>query len=161
MAIFPQYVLYFLYVTFNMDLIFDWDQVISNQISHQLPNYKEIGVFFMAAYLVYVVIYNFFVTELSVRKYLDVTVDPIQFCYPTLWKHKVPYFIYQFHDAFLRRCREIFKGESLAPVTKEAIDFLIEKWKLYIQEEHTYFRIYGFEGIPFLLPIFLTDRLFI
>ena len=83
---FPQYVLYFLHGTFKMDLKFDWAQVISSEISHQLSSYQETERFFMATYLVYVVIYNCFVNELSVKKDLDVTVEPIQFWYPTLWK---------------------------------------------------------------------------
>ena len=34
MTTFPHYVLYFLHGAYNMDLIFDWDQVISSEILH-------------------------------------------------------------------------------------------------------------------------------
>ena len=64
------------------------------RISHQLSNYQEIGRFFMVAYIVYATIYNSFVNELSVRKDVDVNVEPIQFWYPMVWRHKAPYFVY-------------------------------------------------------------------
>jgi hypothetical protein len=98
---------------------------------------------------------------LPIKKNIDVTCDTIQLWYPTLWRHKAPFFIYQFHDSFMRRCREILTRESLTPITKEAIFFLRKKDKLYIKEDHTYFGIYGFEGMPFLVPRFDTNRLFV
>ena len=60
-----------------MDFEFDWDQVVSSDISHQLSNYQETKRFFMAAYLVYVVIYNSFANELPTRKGRDVNVELI------------------------------------------------------------------------------------
>ena len=154
---FLQYVLYFLHGTINMDFKFDWAQFFSSDISHQLSSYQETERSFMAAYLVYVVIYNSFVNELPTRKDVDVNVEPIQFWYPIVCKHKASYFIYQFHDAFLRRHRELFIREAPTPVTKEAIDFLRGKGKFYIDDEHTYFRLYGFEGTPFLFPRFANN----
>lgn len=74
---------------------------------------------------------------------------------------QAPYLNNQFYDAFFRRCRELFTGEALTPVTKEARDFLRGKGQLYVDDEHTYFRLYGFEGTPFLFPRFVTDRLFV
>lgn len=65
------------------------------------------------------------------------------------------------HDSFLRGCREIFIGEVPATIAKEARDFLNGKGKLYIEDEHTYFWFYGFEGMPFLLPKFVIDQLFL
>lgn len=56
----------------------------------------------MMAYLAYVVIYNFFVNELLVKKYVDVSHEAIQLWYPTLWEHKASFYIDQIHDSFLR-----------------------------------------------------------
>lgn len=110
----------------------------------------------MASDLVYIVIYNCFIHEFLVREYVNISLDPIQLWYPTLWRHKSPFFIYQFHDAFLGRCREIFIGVAPAPITKEAKYFMRRKGQLYIEDEHTYFRMYGFEGTSFLYPRFVT-----
>lgn len=70
-------VLYFLHGTFNMDFKFDWAQVVSSEISHQLSIYQEIERFFMMAYLVYAIIYNSIVNEFLTRKDVDVNVGPI------------------------------------------------------------------------------------
>ena len=88
MTMFRWCVLYFLHGTFNMDFKFDWAQVVSSEISHQLSNYQEIERFFMATYLVYVVIYNFYINELPTTKDVDVNVEIINFWYTTTWMYK-------------------------------------------------------------------------
>ena len=65
----------------------------------------------MMAYLVYVVIYNYFVNELPIKRDIDVSHEPIQLWYPTMWMHKALFYIDQIHDLFLRRCKEIFTRE--------------------------------------------------
>lgn len=114
----------------------------------------------MTTNLVDAIIYNCFMNELLVRRYINVTIKPIQLRHPTLWRHKAPFFIYKFYDSFLRRCKEILTGEVPTPVIKEARDFLRGKGKLYIEEENTYFQMYGFKGMPFLLPRFVTNWIF-
>lgn len=52
-------------------------------------------------------------------------------------------------------------GEIHAPIPKEARYFLNGKGKLYIEDEYTYFRFYGFEGTHVLFPKCVTDRLFV
>ena len=46
-------------------------------------------------------------------------------------------------------------------VTREAKYFLEKKCLLFSEEEHAYFRLFGFEGTSFLLSKFVTNRLFI
>ena len=111
----------------------------------------------MAAYLAYDIVYKCFVNGFTIRKYVDVTVELVQLWCPTLWRHKAPFFVYQFYGSFLRKWREILIGEAPAPITKEAQYFFSGEGQLYIEEEHTYFWLYGFEGTPFLLPRFVID----
>ena len=106
-------------------------------------------------------IYNCFVNELPVKKDIDVSTVPVQIFYTTLWKHKDPFYIYEIHDSFLRRCREIITREVPKPIMQEAGDFLKEKENLYVEDEYTYFQLFGFEGMPFLLPKFVIDQLFV
>ena len=89
----------------------------------------------MMTYLVYTIIYNCFMNEFPIKKDVYFSLDPIQLWYTTLWMHKAPFYIYQIHDSFLRRCREIFMGEVPTPITKESIDFLNGKGKLYIEDK--------------------------
>ena len=115
----------------------------------------------MTKYLVYAMFYNCFVNELPVMKYIDVALEPIQFWSPTLWKHRAPFHIYQIHDSFLKRRRYIFIGEIYVPITKEVRDFLNRNRQLYIEDKNTYFLLYCFEGMYFLLPKFVTNQFFI
>ena len=66
-----------------MDCKFDWAQIISNEVLHQLSNYQQTRRFFMMAYIVYATIYNFFVNELPIKRDIDVSQEPIYFWYPT------------------------------------------------------------------------------
>jgi hypothetical protein len=77
-----------------------------------------------------------------------------------LWKQKEPYHMYMIYDSFLGRCREILTRDVPNRITQEARNFLDGKGKLCIEDEHTYFQLFGFEGTPFLLPKFVTNRLF-
>ena len=99
--------------------------------------------------------------ELPARKDIDVSLEPIQFWYPILWKHKSPFHLYHIHDSFLKIFRKIFTREIPAPITKEARYFLNGKGLLRIEDNNTYFWLYGFEGMPFLFTNLVTDRLFV
>lgn len=77
-----------------------------------------------------------------------------------LWKNKSSFHIYQIHDSFLERCITILTGEVSDRVTQETKDFLEGKDLLFLEEEHSYLRLYGFEGTPFLLLKFVIDQLF-
>ena len=63
-----------------------------------------------------------------------------------LWKCKSPFHIYQIHELFLGKSREILRGEVHDRITQEAKDFLYGKAKLYLEDEHSYFPLCGFEG---------------
>jgi hypothetical protein len=73
--------------------------------------------------------------SLNHLKDIDVALDHIQVWYPTLWNHKAMFYMYQIHDSFLRRCKEILIGEVPEPVTREARDFLKGKWDMYVKDE--------------------------
>jgi hypothetical protein len=55
----------------------------------------------------------------------------------------------------------MFTGEAPTRITQEAEDFLKGKGVCVHQEDHAYIRLYGYEGSPFLLPIFARDRYFV
>lgn len=94
----------------------------------------------MEMYLVYAIVYNYFVNEFPIRKYIDFTVDLVQFSYPTFWKHKASFFIYHFYGSFLRRCREILIDEAPTLVQRKLRIFLLERGN-YILSKSTH--IYG------------------
>jgi hypothetical protein len=46
-------------------------------------------------------------------------------------------------------------------ITQEVEDFLKGKGICMHEEDHSYIRLYGYEGSPFLLPTFFCDRYFV
>lgn len=144
-----------------MGLDFNWAQIISNDIPHQLENYQQTNKFFMTSYLVYTIIYICIFEELLVRRDIDTLEEPMQFWYRMLWKHKAPFYIYHIQDSFLGCCREILTRTVLDRFTQEARDFLEGKGILYLKEEHSFIRLFSYEHSPIILPKFVTDRLLI
>jgi hypothetical protein len=55
----------------------------------------------------------------------------------------------------------IFIGEAPSRITQEVEYFLKGKGVCVHQEDHTYIRLYGYEGRPFYPPLFVCDRYFI
>ena len=78
-----------------------------------------------------------------------------------LWKHTAPFHIYQIHDALLGRCRAILIGTIPNRCIQEARNFLEGKGLLYLEEEYSYVRLFGYEEVPLLFPKFVIDKLFI
>jgi hypothetical protein len=52
-------------------------------------------------------------------------------------------------------------GEVHDKVIRKAIYFLEGKGLLFSEDEHKYFRLFGFEGTTLLLLKFVTDKLFV
>lgn len=102
----------------------------------------------MISYLAYAIIFNCIVKELPVKRDINISQEPIQFWYPMLWKHKASFHRYKIHDSFLGRCREILAGEVPDRVIREDINFIDGKGFMFSEEEHTHFKLFGFEGAP-------------
>jgi len=84
----PRYVLYVLYLSFENEVIFDWDEIISNEIFYKLSNYLNIERFCMTSYLVLVVAYCNVFEGLPSMGNVDVENNSSHLWYPVLWKHK-------------------------------------------------------------------------
>jgi hypothetical protein len=78
------YVLYVMYFSIPKEAVFDWDEIILNEISYQLVNYLKTSRFLMTAYLVLVVAYCNVFERLTSRGNFDAKKEPIQFWYPIL-----------------------------------------------------------------------------
>lgn len=89
-----RYVSYVLHLLFIMEIYFYWGKIISNEISPDLANYQQPKRFFMMAYLVYAILYNYFYKNIHLRKDIDMQEEPVQFWYLMLWKYKDLFHIY-------------------------------------------------------------------
>jgi hypothetical protein len=52
-------------------------------------------------------------------------------------------------------------GATSTRINQEVEDFLKGRGFCVHEEENTYIRLYGYEGIPFLLSTFFCDRYFV
>jgi len=92
---------------------------------------------------------------------LDVENEQVQFWYPILGKHKAPFHVFLIQDKFLKEFRYMLTRATPTRITQEAEDFLKGKGVCVHKEYHTYIGLYGYDGIPFLLIIFVFDRYFV
>ena len=117
-----------------MGLDFNWAQMISNEIYNQLENYYKTKRFFMETYLVYAIIYNYILEELSARKDIGSLEELVQFWYPMLWNHKCPFHIYQIHDELFGCCRAILT-ETIPDIFTQGDKYFLEgKGLLYLKK---------------------------
>lgn len=52
----PRYVLHVIDYSLHKGTVFDWGELISNELSHQLSNFQKTKRIFMASYLIYALI---------------------------------------------------------------------------------------------------------
>jgi hypothetical protein len=156
----PKYVLYVLHCSIHEDAIFYWARIISNEVSFQLENFHKTKKFYMTSYLVYAIVYFHVFEDFPQSRNVNYNKDPVQFWYPSLWRHKAPYHFYQVQTAFLSTFKRMIHGSSTPRLSKEATTFLVGKGVFEVQDEFNYIRLYGFQGKPFLLPYYVYDKLF-
>jgi hypothetical protein len=157
----PRSALYALYFSFHKDAMFDWEEVISNELCFQLSNYFSTQIFFMAAYLVFTIVFCNFFDSLPVKETVNIHNEPVQFWHPVLCKHKAPFNFCIVQDKFVREFRHILVGAEPKRITQEAEYFLKGKGICIQEKNHTYICLYGCQENPLLLPIFVCDRYFV
>jgi hypothetical protein len=106
----------------------------------------------MTSYLVLSLVYCNTFEGMPPRGNVNFEEYPTQFWYPTLWKHKAPFYFYQIQDSFIKECKSMLTGTDLARVTKVAMDFLKGKGVCVFEEKFTYIRLFGFKGKPYFFP---------
>jgi hypothetical protein len=123
----PKYVLYILHYSVHENVIFYWACIISNEVSFQLGNFHKTKKFYMTSYLIYAIVYCHVFKDLPRSRSVDYNKDPVQFWYPTLWRHKAPYNFYQVQNAFLSTFKKMIHNSSTDRLSREAMVFLIGK----------------------------------
>jgi hypothetical protein len=115
----------------------------------------------MTSYLVLSLAYCNTFEGMPPRGNVNFEEDLAQFWYPTLWKHKAPFYFYEIQDSFVKECKSILIRTDLARVIEAAMDFLRGKGVCVFEEKFTYIRLFNFKGKPLLLPQFVCDRFFV
>jgi hypothetical protein len=108
--------------------VFDWDEIISNEISYQLANYLKIQIFFMTAYLVLTMTYCNVFEGLPLRGNVGVMLmlkmNLFNYFYHVLWKHKARFQLCLIQDRFVKKFRHTLIGTPPSKITQEDEDFL-------------------------------------
>lgn len=71
----PKLVVFILHFSFRKDIVFAWENVISNEISFQLANYFKTHMSFIMVYLVMAIIYYNVFNDLPPKRNMNPKVD--------------------------------------------------------------------------------------
>jgi hypothetical protein len=144
-----------------MRVVFDWAEIISNEISYHLSNFMKTKRFFMTSYLVFSLVYCNVFEGLPPRGDIDIDNDP--FSSGTLYYGDIRHhFIYVKCKMNLLGNSDIFLLERRPMrLTEVVLNFLDGKGIHVYDEESTHIRLFIFEGKPFLLPHFVCDKYFV
>ena len=100
MAMVPKLALYTLFFSIHKNSIFEWERIISSELSFHLGNFHKSKRFYIS-YLIFILTYCHVFKGLPLSKKANCKIDPIQMWYPTLWKKKYAYNFYEVHNAFI------------------------------------------------------------
>jgi hypothetical protein len=120
-------ILYILYFTVKEQTIFDWEKLISIEISSQLSHYKRDKKLFMDSYLVFSIVYGCQFPNLTIIKRLNCEIDPVTFRYQALWRHKTSLYFYEVYNDFVSVFRGFLFGKNTPNISDQDNKFLEKK----------------------------------
>lgn len=150
-----------LYQTYKKYHVFEWDDIISNELAFQLTNLSKMKRFVIMAYLIIGLISSDNFSGLSCNPKFNVNQEPMQFRYPILWKNNASSNFYLIQDAFARQINYMITRQEPHHICGHT---QVSLWGKDIHEEresNTLIQIYGFQGKSLLLHKFVTDKYFI
>jgi hypothetical protein len=108
----PRLALYILHFIVHENAIFDWEKIISNEVSAQLVNFKSEKKFYMASYLIFSITYCHIFKSLSIGKRVNCKVDPVTMWYQALWRQKVIHYFYEVYNDFVSAFKKLLFREN-------------------------------------------------
>lgn len=169
---FEEWMFYFTEQVFAGKSKFDWAQIISDNIHTQLVKLKEKRHFTMTSYLVYMFARHQPLPRLIKKGEIENRPNQVKVYdyYPQLHYHdiaqreknKPAYAIGQYeriNDAFTMRLVKLMQGGLHIRLSEQATILVQRYGAWFIQfPRFSYIRIAGFEGAPFRLPSYPTDK---
>jgi hypothetical protein len=157
----PRLALYILHFTVHENAIFDWEKIISNEVSAQLVNFKSEKKFYMASYLIFSITYCHIFKILSIGKRVNCKVDPVTMWYQALWRQKVIHYFYEVYNDFMSAFKKLLFRENTSRLSLEASAFLDTKGILEKMDDYNIIRIFCSHEKPLFLPYYVPDKLFV
>jgi hypothetical protein len=115
----------------------------------------------MSSYLIFTIAYYHIFEDLPRTRSVDFGKDPVQFWYPTLWKHKDPYNFYGVQNAFLSTFMKLVYGPNTLRLSIELLPFWQGRGFLKPLDDFSFIRLYGFTEKLSLLPLYVSDKFFV
>jgi hypothetical protein len=115
----------------------------------------------MTSYLCYVISYCNIFEDFPRERNVDFKMEPTFVWYLDLWRHKSQYNFYAIENGFMFSFKKMIHGPAASRLSLEASSFLTEKGIFETLEDFGLLRLFGFQGKPFLLPFYVSDRLFV
>jgi hypothetical protein len=92
----------------HKNTIFDWEKIISNEITAQLTNFKTEKKFYMSSYLLFAITYCHTFEGLNVSKRVKVKVETVTMWYQALWRQRVDHHFYEVYNDFVSKFKNLF-----------------------------------------------------
>jgi hypothetical protein len=157
----PRLTLYILYFSIHENTIFDWERIISSELSFQLGNFRKNKRFYMSSYLIFSITYCHVFKGLPLAKKVNCKLDPVQMWYPTLWKQKATYHFYEVNNAFISSFKKLIHGPSTSRLSLEATSFLDKRGSFEAMENFSVIRLYFSHEKPSYFPYYVSDKIFV
>jgi hypothetical protein len=114
----------------------------------------------MTCYLIFAIAYGHVFEDLPREKQIDLKLEPVCAWYSVTYNHKSQYNFYSVHNLISEFKKMIF-GHSTSRLSLEAATFLSGKGDYEMCEEFIVIRLFVSEENPFLLPFYVSDKLFV
>jgi hypothetical protein len=157
----PRLALYILHFTVHENAIFDWEKIISNEVSAQLVNFKSEKKFYMGSYLIFAITYCHIFKILSIGKRVNCKVDPVTMSYQALWRQKVIHYLYEFYNDFVSAFKKLLFRENTSRLSLEASAFLDTKGILEKMDNYNIIKRLCSLEKPLFIPYYIRDKLFL
>jgi hypothetical protein len=157
----PRLALYILHFIVHEDVFFDWEKIISNEVSTQLINFKNEKKFYMAYYLIFSITYCHIFKGLSIEKRVNFKVDPVTMRCQSPWRQKLVHHFYEVYNDSLFVFKKFLFREDNSRFSLEESSFLNTKGVLEKMDDYNFIRIFCSHEKPLFLPYYVPDKLFI
>jgi hypothetical protein len=154
-------ILYIMYFTIQEHSILYRGKLISIEITSQLSHYKNDRKFFMASYMIFSIVHCCQFQNLTISERVNCEIDPFNFWYQALWRHKTPLFFYEVYNNFVSIFKRLLLGKNTSRISDQATIFLEKKVTIEQMENHSVIRIFCLKENPSFLPYHVSDKLFI
>ena len=154
-------VVYSLHYALHEKAIIDWGYLISNEFFFQLNNLKKNRKLYMNSYLIFAIAYGNVFEDLSREKHVDFKLETIYAWYLVPYRHKAQYNFYSIHNNSISEFKKLIFDNNTSRVSLEGTSFLFGKGSYEISKEFIVSILFGNKDNPFLLPLYVSDKLFV